>query len=68
MELLDKEELLAWQITYQFINKLCCFWKNWKKIAFQKQPIFLLNEEVIWQASDSSLSNELHGTDNTTNS
>ena len=31
-----------------------------KKIALQKQPIFLLNGEVIWQASDSSLSKELH--------
>ena len=30
-------------------------------IAFQKQPIFLLNGEVIWQASNSSLSEELHG-------
>ena len=30
-------------------------------IAFQKQHIFLLNEEVIWQASDSSLSKGLHG-------
>ena len=24
-----------------------------KKIALQKQPIFLLNGEVIWEASDS---------------
>ena len=32
-----------------------------KKIAFQKQPIFLLNGEVMWQASDSPLSTkELH--------
>ena len=32
------------------------------KIAFQKQTIFLLNVEVIWQASDSSLAKELpHG-------
>ena len=31
-----------------------------KKIALQKQPIFLLNGEVIWQASDSPLSKELH--------
>ena len=31
-----------------------------KKIALQKQPIFLLNGEVIWQASDSSLSIVLH--------
>ena len=28
--------------------------------------IFLLNGEVIWQASDSSLSKELHGLDNFT--
>ena len=27
----------------------------------QKEPIFLLNGEVIWQASDSPLSKELHG-------
>ena len=32
-----------------------------KKISLQNQPIFLLNGEVIWQASDSSLSEELHG-------
>ena len=30
-----------------------------KKIALEKQPIFLLNWEVIWQASDSPLSKEL---------
>ena len=30
--------------------------------VFQKQPIFLPdNRKVIWQASDSSLSKELHG-------
>ena len=29
-------------------------------IAFQKQPIFLLNGEVIWQASDAPLTKELH--------
>ena len=27
----------------------------------QKEPIFLLNGEVIWQARDSPLSKELHG-------
>ena len=27
----------------------------------QNAPIFLLNGEVIWQASDSSLSKDLHG-------
>ena len=37
-----------------FANKI-------KNIAFQKEPIFLLNGEVIWQASDSPLSKELHG-------
>ena len=31
-----------------------------KKITLQKQLIFLLNGEVIWQASDSPLSKELH--------
>ena len=31
-----------------------------KKIALQKQPNFLLNGEVIWQASESPLSKELH--------
>ena len=30
-------------------------------IYFKKQPSLLLNGEVIWQASDSSLSKELHG-------
>ena len=29
-----------------------------KKIALQKQPIFLMNGEVIWQDSDSPLSKE----------
>ena len=29
-------------------------------IAFQKQPIFLLNGEVIWQVCDSSESKDLH--------
>ena len=29
------------------------------KTALEKQPIFLLNGEVIWQASDSPLSKEL---------
>ena len=29
-------------------------------IALRKQPIFLLNGEVSWQASDSPLSKELH--------
>ena len=37
-----------------FANKI-------KNIALQKEPIFLLNGEVIWQASDSPLSKELHG-------
>ena len=48
---LYKEESLACQITSPFNNKL----------LKQMQPIFLLNGEVIWQASDSSLSKELHG-------
>ena len=30
-------------------------------MALQKEPIFLLNGEVIGQASDSPLSKELHG-------
>ena len=29
-------------------------------ITLQKQPIFLLNGEVIWHASDSPISKELH--------
>ena len=44
-----------------FNNKLVVFVNAIKKIAFQKQPIFLLNGEVMWQASDSPLSTkELH--------
>ena len=31
-----------------------------KKIALQKQPIFMLIWEVIWQARDFLLSKELH--------
>ena len=52
---LEKEEPLVCQITSQFNNKQGCL----KKIALQKQPT-LLNEEVIWRASDSTLSKELH--------
>ena len=48
---LDKEESLACKITSPFNNNRF-FLKN--KIALQKQPIFLLNGEVIWQATDSS--------------
>ena len=33
-------------------------------IALQKQPIFLLNGEVIWRASDSPLSKELYAMTN----
>ena len=36
------------------------FPKNKKMNSLQKQPTFLLNGEVIWQASDSPLSKELH--------
>ena len=42
---------ISWVV---FANKI-------KNIALQKEPIFLLNGEVIWQASDSPLSKELHG-------
>ena len=42
-----------------FLNKI-------KKSVLQKQPIFLLNGEVIWQATDSSLSKEIHGTSDQT--
>ena len=42
---------LSWVV---FENKI-------RKIAIQKQPIFLLDGEVNWQASDSPLSKELHG-------
>ena len=41
---------ISWVV---FANKI-------KNIALQKEPIFLLNGEVIWQASDSPLSKELH--------
>ena len=47
---LDKEESLACQITSPFNKKIGC-------ICFNS---LLLNGEVIWQASDSSLYKELH--------
>ena len=53
------EESLACQITSPFHNKVV-FANEIKKIALQKQPIFLLNGEVIWQASDTPLTKELH--------
>ena len=61
---IDKDELLACKITSPFNNKLGCFLNKILMIAFQKEPIFLLNEEVIWQASDSPLSKELHAQTN----
>ena len=40
---------------------LCCFLNKIQKIALQNNLyLFLLHGEVIWQASDSSLSKELH--------
>ena len=42
--------MISWGV---FANKI-------KKIALQKQHIFLLNGEVIWQASDSPFSKEPH--------
>ena len=56
---LDKEESLACQIASPFNNKLGCFLINYKD-CITKQPIFLLNWEVIRRASDSSLSKELN--------
>ena len=47
-------------MTSPFNNTLGCIENKIKKIAFQKQPIFLLNGEVICQASCSTLSKELH--------
>ena len=43
-----------------FNNNLVVLDNKIKMIALQKQPIFLLNGEVIWQVSDSPLSKELH--------
>ena len=55
------KESLACQIT-SLLNKKPGFFENKiKKISSQKQPIFLLNGEAIWQARDSPLSKELHG-------
>ena len=42
-------------------QKKSCFWKAIFKILFKKQSSLLLNGEVIWQASDSPFSKELHG-------
>ena len=47
-----------------FNNNLVVLDNKIKMIALQKQPIFLLNGEVIWQVSDSPLSKELHGIGN----
>ena len=52
--------MLFTNFTSQINNKLGIFLNEIKKIAFQKQHIFLLNEEVIWQVSGSSVSKELH--------
>ena len=54
---LDKGESLGCQITSPFNKKGGCFCKA--IFFFQKQPSLLLNREVIWQASDSSLIKEL---------
>ena len=59
---LVKEESLGCQITSPFNKKFGCFVRN----SFSGEPRLqilkfqLLNGEVIWQASDSSLSKDLH--------
>ena len=45
--------------NFPFIKKIGCFCKAFFKFYFQKQHSLLLNGEVIWQASDSSLTKEL---------
>ena len=63
----DEEATQKW-LAFRYILKssefqalnLVVFENKIKKIALQKQLIYLLNEEVIWQASDSPLSKELY--------
>ena len=47
MELLDKGESLAWQITSQFDKNIGCLCKATVLILFKKQPSLLLNRENI---------------------
>ena len=49
---LDKGESLACQITFPFNQKIGCLKLDLFNFIL-KQPSFLLNGEVIWQASDS---------------
>ena len=48
------------QLTSPFSKTIGCFRKVIFSILFKKQPSLLLKWEVIWQANDSSLSEELH--------
>ena len=52
-------QTIAMDITGSMISWVV-FKIKLQKFAFQKQPILLLNVEVNWQASASSLSKELH--------
>ena len=51
---------MACQITSQFNKKTFCFCKAIFLIMFQKAAQLTVKWEVIWQASDASLSKELH--------
>ena len=53
---LVKKESLACQITYPFNIRWVIFENEIKKIALQKQPIFLLNGKPV-----TPLSKEVHG-------
>ena len=58
--LMQTPEALSCQITSPINKKIGCFCKAIFLFYFQKQPNPLLNGEVIWQASDFSLTKEPH--------
>ena len=60
IELLSRKRGVTALLTSPFNSKVGCSLNKIKKIASLKQPLFLLNGEVIWQAGDSSLTKELH--------
>ena len=51
MELFSQKELQAYQITSPLNKKIGCSVKQY--LYFVTQSTLLLNEEVIWQATDS---------------
>ena len=55
----DKEESLACQITSPFNKYLGCFYIKLKRLLYKTMYLFV-EWEVIWEASDSPLSKELH--------